>query len=121
MQKSIALSSYEVEYVILKEAVKEFIKLKKVFKNILLLNLYKTVILYCNNKSAINLLHNSEYHVKSKYIDMQCYFIRGCVEQKFIDLNYISTKDQLTNALTKTLLINAFRNFTNKINIKENM
>ena len=78
---------------------------------------------YCDiiSKSAMNLSHNSEHHARSKYINIRYHFIKNCVEQKLINLEYISTKNQLVNVLTKTLLINVFNNFTNRINIKENI
>ena len=113
LQKSVAISSCEAEYMALKEATKELIWLKAVFSQIKLLDDYSADIIYCNNTSAIDL---SEYHARTKHIDIQYYFIR---EKKIFKLLYINTKDQLADDLTKTLDINSFRSFTSITNLVE--
>ena len=119
LQKSVALSSCEAEYMALKEATKELIWLKAIFNQIKLLNSYSADILHCDNISAIDLSKNPEYHARTKHIDIQYHFIRDYIDKKVFNLLYINTKDQLADALTKTLDINSFRSFTYKINLVE--
>ena len=103
----------------LKEAAKELIWLKALFKQLKPLNSIKADTLFCDNKSAIDLSKNSEYHARTKHIDIQYHFIRDFIEQKVFELKYINMKEQLADALTKTLNINDFRKFVNCINLKE--
>ena len=90
------------------------------FNEIKSLNKYNTDLLYCDNKSAIDLSKNPEHHARTKHIDIQYHFVRDYIERKIFELRYINTKEQLADALTKALDINAFRNFTKRINIVEN-
>ena len=120
LQKSVAISFCEAEYMALKEAAKELIWLKTVFNEIKPLNKYNTDLLYCDNKSAIDLSKNPEHHARTKHIDIQYHFVRDYIERKIFELRYINTKEQLADALTKAIDINAFRNFTKRINIVEN-
>ena len=67
--------------------------------------------------SAIALFKNFEHHARTKHIDIQYHFVRYYIEQKIIELNYVCTKEQLVDALTKTIEINSFRTFCKKINL----
>ncbi len=121
LQKSVAISSCEAEYMALKEAAKELIWLKALFQQLKLLNSIIADTLYCDNKSAIDLSKNPEYHARTKHIDIQYHFIRDYIEKEIFKLKYINTKEQLADALTKTLNINDFRKFVNCINLNENI
>ena len=116
-----AISSCEAEYMALKEAAKELIWLKALFQQLKLLNSIIADTLYCDNKSAIDLSKNPEYHARTKHIDIQYHFIRDYIEKEIFKLKYINTKEQLADALTKTLNINDFRKFVNCINLNENI
>ena len=90
----------------LKEAVKELLWLKSIFKQIdCLNNKYPTDIIYCDNKSAIDLSKNPEHHAKTKHIDIQYHFVRDHIEKKVFSLLYIDTKNQLADALTKAIRV----------------
>ena len=119
MQKSVAINSCEAEYMILKEVSKELIWLKSFFKQIKLLNNYNADIIYCDNKSAINLSKSPEHHARTKHIDIQYHFVKDCIMQNLFKLLYINTSNQLTDALTKAINLNSFRNFVEKINLKD--
>jgi len=117
----VAISSCEAEYMALKKAAKELIWLKALFQQLKPLNSIIADTLYCDNKSAIDLSKNPEYHARTKHIDIQYHFIRDYIEKEIFKLKYINTKEQLANALTKTLNINDFRKFVNCINLNENI
>jgi hypothetical protein len=61
------------------------------------------VNLLVDNKSAIALSKNPVHHERSKHIDTKYHFVRDCVEDGSIDINHVSTKDQLADILTKAL------------------
>lgn len=47
------------------------------------------VVIYINNKSAINLAKNPVFHGRNKHIEIRYHFIRECVEKGEIVLKYI--------------------------------
>jgi hypothetical protein len=61
------------------------------------------VELMMDSKSALELSKNPVFHERSKHIELRYHFIRGCIEKEFIDADYINTKDQLADILTKAL------------------
>ena len=89
------------------------------FNQVKLLNSYSADVLYCDNKSAIDLSKNPEYHARTKHIDIQYHFVRDEIENRVFTLKYINTKAQLADALTKALDINSFRDFTRNVNLVE--
>jgi hypothetical protein len=46
---------------------------------------------------------NPEFHCRTKHIDLQYHFIGEKHESKEIDIQYISTADQIADLLTKPL------------------
>ena len=74
------LSSYKAKYITLKEAAKELIWLKLLFKQILFLNDYKSNLLFYNNKLAIDLFKNPKHYAHTKYINIQYYFIKDYIK-----------------------------------------
>jgi hypothetical protein len=57
----------------------------------------------------------SHFHERSKYIELRYHFIRDCIEKGFIDADYINTKDQLANILTKALRRVKFQELRSRI------
>ena len=107
LQKSVALSSCEAEYMALKETFKECIFLKDLYKQ-LGIKSGKNLVL-TDSKSAIELANNPEHHSRTKHIDIQEHFVRECVLNKSIALEYISTKEQVADILTKGLDSNNYK------------
>ena len=60
--------------------------------------------LLIDNKSAISLSKNPVFHERSKHIEIRYHFIRECVEQGRIGIDYVRTSDQLADILTKAKL-----------------
>ena len=106
------------EYIALKEAIKEMLYLKEVLFKLDLLNV-EASILYTDSKSAIELANNSEHHVRTKHIDIQYHFIREKVQNKEIDLRFISTKEQKADILTKELNSVTFKNLESGLGLVE--
>jgi hypothetical protein len=62
-----------------------------------------TVNLKIDSQSAIQLSKNPVFHDRSKHIDLRYHFIRDCIEENRVQLEFIGTKDQLADILTKAL------------------
>jgi hypothetical protein len=58
-------------------------------------------MLYIDNKSAIALAKNPVLHDRSKHIDIHFHFLRDCINDGKVAVDYISTGDQLADMLTK--------------------
>jgi hypothetical protein len=56
-----------------------------------------------DNKSLIQLCKNPVFHDQSKHIKVQYNFIKGCIEDGKIAVNFIGTYDQLADIFTKAL------------------
>jgi hypothetical protein len=61
------------------------------------------VNLLVDNKSAIALSKNPVHHERSKHIDTKYHFVRECVDSGSIDIDHVSTQNQLADILTKAL------------------
>ena len=69
LQKTVALSSCEAEYMALKEAIKEYLYLISVVKQLNITNKEK-FHLFTDSLLAIELAKNLEYYAKIKHIDI---------------------------------------------------
>jgi reverse transcriptase-like protein len=68
-------------------------------------------LIYSDNKSAIAMAQNDSLHSRSKHIDIKHHFIREQIEKKFIQIQWISTHQQVADILTKTLQPRTFIKF----------
>ncbi|GJT14077.1 retrotransposon protein, putative, ty1-copia subclass [Tanacetum coccineum] len=101
LQHVVALSTTEAEYMALTEAVKESIWLKGLLIE-LGVNL-RSVVVNCDNQSAIHLSRNAMFHERTKHINVRYHFIREIVESKEIGVAKIGTKDNAADAFTKVV------------------
>lgn len=116
-QKCVALSSCEAEFMAATVAACQGIWLK----NLLAAVAGKDpgpVLLYVDNKSAINLAKNPVFHGRSKHIDIRYHFIRDCVERGDIKLEYVKTQEQRADTLTKALPIVKFEKMRSLLGVK---
>jgi Reverse transcriptase (RNA-dependent DNA polymerase) len=107
LQKSVALSTCEAEYIALKEASREGIYLANIFNyintNLDLGYTHNKPTILVDNKSAIKLAYNPEYHKRTKHIDIQYHYIRDQIKQNKVVVLYVPTKQNLADILTKNL------------------
>ena len=101
-QGTVALSTTEAEYMALVQAAKENIWLQRLLKE-LGREAENAKTIYEDNQGAIALANNPEYHARTKHIDIQYHFVRECVENGDIKLEYCPTADMVADALTKAL------------------
>lgn len=76
------------------------------------------VVLFIDNKSAIDLARNPVLHGRSKHIDIQFHFIRECVERGEIIVKHISGNQQRAYCLTKALVTVKFERMHNLLGVK---
>ena len=74
-------------------------------------------IIYCDNQGAQALARNPASHARSKHIDIQQHFIRDKVQDGTIDLQHISSDEQVADGLTKPLPKDKFLKFRRDIGL----
>jgi hypothetical protein len=118
-QKSVALSSAEAEYMAASQASCEALWLRKMLIGLFGVQLRPTVI-YCDNQSCIKLSENPVFHDRSKHIEIRYHFIRDYVQRGAVELQYISTEEQVADILTKALNMGKFVFFRDKLGVVSN-
>jgi hypothetical protein len=101
-QPTVALSSTEAEYMALTATAQEAMSLRTLCGE-LGINVADPVLIYGDNQGALAMALNPTMHHKSKHIDIKQHFIREKVADGDVQLQYISTKRMLADALTKPL------------------
>jgi hypothetical protein len=98
----VAQSSCEVEYIAAATAACQGVWLRRLLGD-LMNEEEELVVLNIDNKSTISLCKNPVHHDRSKHIDTKYHYIRECVEESKIEVNYVCINDQLADILTKSL------------------
>jgi hypothetical protein len=101
-QATIALSTTEAEYIALTQAAKESIWIQGLLGELGFTAINGNLI-YGDNQGSIALAYNPEYHARTKHIDIQYHFIRECVQDGKIALEYCPTADMVADGMTKAL------------------
>jgi hypothetical protein len=74
--------------------------------------------LLVDNQSAIALSKNPVFYERSKHIDVRYHYIRECVNEGRIIIDYTATEEQLTDILTKALGRVRFLELCDRIGVK---
>ena len=77
-------------------------------------------VIHCVNQSCIRLSENPMFHDKSKHVEIRYHFIRDYVQRGAIELQHISTDEQVVDILTKSLGIGKHTHFKDKMGVMKN-
>ena len=100
-QTHVARSSTEAEYRAFADTTSELLWLRWLLKD-LGVSTSSATPLYCDNQSAIHIAHNDVFHERTKYIEINCHFIRHHLVHGAFKLISVSSKDQLADIFTKS-------------------
>ena len=114
-----ALSSAEVEYMASIQSSCEALWLCKLLVGLFGVQLRPTMI-YRDNQSCIKLSENPFFHDRSKNIEIRYHFIQDYVQRGAVELQYISTNEQVADILTKALGKGKFVFFGDKLGVVSN-
>jgi hypothetical protein len=117
-QNVVARSTAEAEFRAMAQGVCEVLWLK-----ILLLELglfkEKPMLLYCDNKAALDIAHNPVQHGRTKHIEIDRHFIKEKLDLGIICMPYVSSSYQLADILTKGLSEKLFSSLCNKMGLHD--
>ena len=80
----------------------------------------RPTVIYCDNQSCIQLSENPVFHDRSKHIEIRYHFIHDYVQRGAVELQYISTNEQVADILTKSLGRGKFVFFRDKLGVVQN-
>ena len=107
-QHVVVLLSTEAEYIAQTHAAKEALWLCSFLQE-----LHSTpddpLIINCDNQGAIALAKDNKFHACTKHIDVRYHFIREVVEDGKVAVQYILTRDNISDIFTKPLAKAKFR------------
>jgi len=61
-----------------------------------------------DNQGALKLAESEEHHCRTKHIDVRFRFLRDVVKNGSLQLEYVTTEDNMADALTKALFRQRF-------------
>eukprot|EP00168_Porphyra_purpurea_P003952 TRINITY_DN1457_c0_g1_i3.p1 TRINITY_DN1457_c0_g1~~TRINITY_DN1457_c0_g1_i3.p1 ORF type:complete len:899 (+),score=181.15 TRINITY_DN1457_c0_g1_i3:879-3575(+) len=121
MQKSVATSTTEAEYMAAAMAAKEAIWLQRLLGE--LGNDHGPVVLNCDSQGAVAMMRNLVSSPRTKHIDVAYHFVREMVEAGKLEVANVKTSDMTADVLTNALPIDGHvkcREAMGLINIKTN-
>ena len=101
LQKVVALSTMEVEYVSATKSSKEMIWLQRFIEE--LGNKHENSRLYSDIHSVIHLAKNSAFHSRTKHIQLKYHLIRFVLHEELLKLEKIHTSQNPADMLTKVV------------------
>eukprot|EP00253_Pinus_taeda_P034717 PITA_34717 len=107
LQKIVALSTTEAEYIAASHACKEAVWLKGLLGEFG--RLQDNIRLLCDSQSAIHLAKNPAYHSKSKHIPIKYHFVRQVITERGVSLEKVHTKENCADMFTKPVLLEKLR------------
>ena len=96
-----AHSNIEAEYCALADTTSELLWLRWLLKD-LGVSISSATPLYCDNQNIFHITKNDIFHERTKYIEIDCHFIRYHLVHGALTLTSVSSKDQLADIFTKS-------------------
>jgi hypothetical protein len=115
-QLTVSRSSSEAEYRALASASCELQWLTYLLRD-LEVQCIKPPVLYCDNQSAIYIAANPVFHERTKHLEIDCHIVREKLQAGLFKLLPISSKDQVADFFTKSLLPQPFHLLLSKLGL----
>lgn len=115
-QKVVSRSSTESEYRALADGVAELIWLESLLQE-LRVPLVIPPIINCDNQSTTQLAANPVLHARTKHVEIDYHFVHQRVVSGLLQVQHVTSEDQLADPLTKALSTNRFLDFRSKLTV----
>lgn len=112
-QHCVALSSAEAEFVAAAVTAQELLNIKGIAKHLQCSGKVNTLLV--DNQSAICMSKSYENSKRTKHVDIKYHFLKYIIEKKLLQIDYVSTNDNLSDLITKSLGSEKFYKFVNVI------
>ena len=116
-QRSAARSSAEAEYRAVANTTSELRWICSLLSK-MGIKLSTAPVVYCDNIGATYLCVNPVFYSRMKHVALDYHFVRGNIQTGALQVQYVSTKDQLVDSLTKPVPRPCFIELKNKIGVK---
>jgi len=108
LQKTVALSTMEAEYMALCEASKEAVWLNKLAQSVATQGLRTAISggpinIKVDNSRCIDFSKNPVEHKRTKHIDIRYHFVREAIKTDKVTLEHCATDDMVAEPMTKEL------------------
>ena len=101
LQKCVALSTTEAEYIAATEAAKEMLWMKRFVQELGLMQ--DEYVVFCDSQSAMDLSKNTSYHSRTKHIDVRYHWLRDVIGKELMKLKKIHTDFNPSDMMTKVV------------------
>jgi hypothetical protein len=115
-QSVVARSSTEVEYQTLADTTVELLWLRWLLQD-LSIDYSTTVLIHCDNRSAIQIAHNDVFHERTKHIEIDSHFVHHHLLHGTLQLRSVSFQDQLADIFTKPMPPGHFHDLISKFKL----
>ena len=115
-QSVVARSSAEAEYRALAQGICEGIWIKRVLSELGQTS-SSPILMMCDNQATISIAKNPMHHDMTKHVEIDKHFIIEKMTSETVKLNYVPTKHQTADILTKALPRPNFEDFTCKLGL----
>jgi len=113
----VSLSIVEIKYFALGSCYTQIMWMKQMAADYGMI--YGSLLIYCDNQSALNIRNNLVQHSRTKHIDILHHFIRELVEAKLIVVDHLSSEYQLSDLCTKILEFISLNDLRKLIGVRE--
>jgi hypothetical protein len=109
-QPTVSRSSTEEEYKAIANATAEIIYVQSLFGKLKLAQPSSATLWY-DNLRATYLSANMVFHARTKHVEINYHFVRERVARRQLNIQFVSTQDQVADGFTKTLSRQKFKQF----------
>ena len=115
-QKYISQSTLEAKYVAIVVNCSNVVWFKKLLAS-MKVEIKDLVVIFYDNTSVINISNNPMIHTKTKHVAIKQHFLKELVQDKEVRLEYVNTKEKITDMFTKPLPKEAFMYLRGKLGV----